>query len=106
MAQAQVRFNELLAQRGQKIESTIFEDEFMLHLHCKSRMCLLCTFKIITKLSCFNGSGALRRPRRVQRRNVSRSSDVLTSSFRPLDAAGDIAARCSYRRNGAALQRR
>src|SRR5262249_25000130 len=40
--------------------------------------------------------GALRRPRRVQRRNVSRSADVLTGSFRPLNAGGDIAARCPY----------
>jgi hypothetical protein len=49
-----------------------------------------------TQVDTLNTTAALRRPRRVERRNVSRSSLVLRPSFRPLDAAGDIAARCPY----------
>src|SRR5213592_725991 len=66
MARAQTGFEQLLAQSRQQIESTIFEEQFILHPHCESRMSLLCTFKIITKSRCFNGSGALRRPRPVR----------------------------------------
>jgi hypothetical protein len=40
--------------------------------------------------------GALRRPRRVQRRNGRFDAHVVGHSFRPLNAGGDIAARCSY----------
>src|SRR5207249_6823713 len=40
--------------------------------------------------------GALRRPRRVQRRNQRRDPHVRRGSFRPLHAGGDIAARCPY----------
>src|SRR5213593_3933973 len=62
MARAQTGLEQLLAQSRQQIESTIFEEQFILHPHCESRMSLLCTFKIITKSRCFNGSGAARRP--------------------------------------------
>src|SRR5439155_11252674 len=62
MARAQTGLEQLLAQSRQQSESTIFEEQFILHPHCESRMSLLCTFKIITKSPCFNGSGAARRP--------------------------------------------
>src|SRR6266404_8310513 len=42
--------------------------------------------------------GALRRPRRVQRRNERCDPPVTRDSFRPLNAGGDIAARCPYQR--------
>src|SRR5438552_13610763 len=63
MARAQTGLEQLLAQSRQQSESTIFEEQFILHPYCESRMYLLCTFKIITKSPCFNGSAALRRPR-------------------------------------------
>src|SRR5881296_599556 len=63
MPRAQTGLEQLLAQSRQQSESTIFEEQFILHPYCESRMYLLCTFKIITKSPCFNGSGALRRPR-------------------------------------------
>ena len=47
--------------------------------------------------------GALRRPRRVQRRNERRDSHVPHGSFRPLHAGGDIAARCPYHEPTSAL---
>src|SRR5216683_104508 len=68
MPRAQTGLEQLLAQSRQQSESTIFEEQFILHPYCESRMYLLCTFKIITKSPCFNGSGVLRCPRRVQRR--------------------------------------
>lgn len=40
--------------------------------------------------------GALRRPRRVERRNAEACSHVLTHSFRPLSAGGDSAAPGNY----------
>ena len=43
--------------------------------------------------SVFGRDGALRRPRRVARRNSPRDFGC---SFRPLCAGGDIAARCPY----------
>src|SRR5437870_3051298 len=50
--------------------------------YCESRMYLLCTFKIITKSPCFNGSGAARRPylaQHIKRKAVFR----LTQRFTP-----------------------
>src|SRR5713101_9796723 len=58
MPRAQTGLEQLLAQSRQQSESTIFEEQFILHPYCESRMYLLCTFKIITKSPCFNGSGA------------------------------------------------
>src|SRR5213593_4286361 len=62
MPRAQTGLEQLLAESRQQSESTIFEEQFILHPYCESRMYLLCTFKIITKSPCFNGSGAARRP--------------------------------------------
>src|SRR5438034_7342010 len=89
MARAQTGLEQLLAQSRQQSESTIFEEQFILHPHCESRMSLLCTFKIITKSRCFNGSGALRRPR-----PVTCTCGAIGSARS--DAGGDIAARCPY----------
>jgi hypothetical protein len=49
---------------------------------------------ILSGTTAFGGrDGALRRPRRVQRRNAEACSEVRTHSFRPLTAGGDSAAR-------------
>src|SRR5439155_5762438 len=83
---------QMLAQSRQQSESTIFEEQFILHPHCESRMSLLCTFKIITKSPCFNGSGAARRP--YHSANTYRAG-ALRSDWRRVGRARGIFMLCS-----------
>src|SRR5438094_3142239 len=55
-------------------------------------------FKFSHGMPSIGRDGALRRPRRVQRRNERCDPAVTRDSFRPLHAGGDIAARCPYQR--------
>ena len=57
VARAEERIDQRPAQLFNEGEGAELERERALPPHCKSRICLRCTFKSITTSSCFNGSG-------------------------------------------------